>query len=115
MSRRYAALLRAVNVGGRKLVMADLRRIAAGCGFTAPSTLLASGNLLLETTVAPSAAGEALRLAILGSIDILTDVFVRDAAQLQAESPPTRSSRPPGTNPAAWRSCSWTGPSSPWT
>ena len=84
MTHRYAALLRAVNVGGRKLAMADLRRIAADCGFAAPSTLLASGNLVFETPLAPAAASEVLRLAILGALDLATDVFVRDAGQIQA-------------------------------
>ena len=47
MTKRYVALLRAVNVGGTgKLEMAALRRLAEGCGFTDVSTYIASGNLL---------------------------------------------------------------------
>ena len=84
MSGRYAALLRAVNVGGRQLAMADLRRVAADCGFTAPETLLASGNLLFETRLGPDPAGETLRLALLRTLNLTTDVFVRDNAQLAA-------------------------------
>ena len=84
MTRRYVALLRAVNVGGRKLAMADLRRIAASCGFTAPRTLLTSGNLVFTSGLAPGEAGKALREAILAELGLDTDVFVRDGAQLSA-------------------------------
>jgi uncharacterized protein (DUF1697 family) len=44
---RYAALLRAVNVGGTgKLPMSDLKRMAEEAGFEAVSTYIASGNLI---------------------------------------------------------------------
>lgn len=42
------ALLRAVNVGGNTVAMADLRALAAGLGYRDPRTLLASGNLVFE-------------------------------------------------------------------
>ncbi|QKT08906.1 DUF1697 domain-containing protein [Gordonia sp. X0973] len=45
MSERIA-LIRAVNVGGAKLPMADLRRIAVDLGARDVSTYIASGNLL---------------------------------------------------------------------
>jgi uncharacterized protein (DUF1697 family) len=41
-------LLRAVNVGGRKVVMAELKAMAADLGFKEAKTLLASGNLVLD-------------------------------------------------------------------
>ena len=82
--RRLAGLLRAVNVGGRKVLMADLKRVAAEAGFEAPATLLASGNLLFGTTLAPAAAERALEAAILKEIGVATDVMVRDLAQLKA-------------------------------
>lgn len=43
---RFVALLRAVNVGGRKLPMADLRELADTIGLANPATFIASGNLL---------------------------------------------------------------------
>lgn len=46
---RYAVWLRAVNVGGRKVPMADLRALASGLGLGDPRTLLASGNLLVTS------------------------------------------------------------------
>jgi len=45
---RSICLLRAVNVGGRKVVMSELAVMAADMGFTDVKTFLASGNLLLD-------------------------------------------------------------------
>jgi len=81
---RLAGLLRAVNVGGRKLLMADLKRIAGEAGFDAPTTLLASGNLLFGTDMAPVKAEKALEAAILKDQGLATDVMVRDLEQLKA-------------------------------
>jgi len=82
--KRVAGLLRAVNVGGRKLLMADLKRIATDAGFEAPSTLLASGNVLFGTTLAPEAAEKTLEAAIHKDLGLAADVMVRDLAQLKA-------------------------------
>lgn len=82
--KRFAGLLRAVNVGGRKLLMADLKRIAKAAGFDEPSTLLASGNLLFGTTLAPAAAERKLETAIHADLGLAADVMVRDLAQLRA-------------------------------
>lgn len=57
---RWAALLRGVNVGGRKLLMADLAAFARGLGFTEVRTLLASGNLVFDSDGSDAAALEAL-------------------------------------------------------
>jgi uncharacterized protein (DUF1697 family) len=47
MSETYVALLRGVNVGGRrKVVMSDLRDLCTALGFEDPRTLLQSGNLV---------------------------------------------------------------------
>jgi uncharacterized protein (DUF1697 family) len=46
----YAALLRAVNVGGTgKLPMAELRGMGEACGFAEVRTFIASGNLLFAS------------------------------------------------------------------
>jgi uncharacterized protein (DUF1697 family) len=52
------ALLRAVNVGGRTLKMADLVTLARNLGFDEPRTLLQSGNLVFGTTESLGAALE---------------------------------------------------------
>jgi uncharacterized protein (DUF1697 family) len=82
--RRLAGLLRAVNVGGRKVLMEDLRRIAAEAGFEAPATLLASGNLLFGTELSPARAAEKLEAAILDELGVATNVMVRDHDELAA-------------------------------
>ena len=81
--KRVAAALRAVNVGGRKLLMADLKRIAEEAGFEAPSTLLASGNVLFGTTLSSEAAAAKLEAAIQRDLGLTTDVMVRDLAELE--------------------------------
>ncbi len=82
--KRLAGLLRAVNVGGRKLLMEDLRRIAAEAGFEDPKTLLASGNVLFGTTLSPQRAEKALEAAIHKDLGLAADVMVRDLDQLKA-------------------------------
>ena len=49
MTRRVA-LLRAVNVGGHTIRMADLRAAFESLGFDGIGTFIASGNVVFETT-----------------------------------------------------------------
>jgi uncharacterized protein (DUF1697 family) len=46
---RYAAFLRGVNVGGVNLKMAEVAKAFEDAGFTNVRTILASGNVLLES------------------------------------------------------------------
>ncbi len=49
MTRPFVALLYSIVLGpGRRVVMADLRALAADLGLERPRTLLASGNLIFE-------------------------------------------------------------------
>jgi uncharacterized protein (DUF1697 family) len=52
---RYAAFLRGVNVGGVNLKMAEVSTALADAGFAKVRTILASGNVLLESDL-PAAA-----------------------------------------------------------
>ncbi|MBI1730339.1 DUF1697 domain-containing protein [Candidatus Acetothermia bacterium] len=46
---RYAAFLRGINVGGKKIIkMAELREAVESLGFRNVRTILASGNLLFD-------------------------------------------------------------------
>lgn len=47
---RYATFLRGVNVGGVNLKMAAVADALTAAGFTAVKTILASGNVLLDST-----------------------------------------------------------------
>lgn len=46
---RYAAFLRGVNVGGVNLKMAEVAQALEKAGFTSVRTVLASGNVLLDS------------------------------------------------------------------
>ncbi|WP_099037985.1 DUF1697 domain-containing protein [Mycobacterium neglectum] len=46
---RYAGFLRGVNVGGVNLKMADVAKAFEDAGFTNVKTILASGNVLLDS------------------------------------------------------------------
>jgi uncharacterized protein (DUF1697 family) len=46
---RYVAFLRGINVGGVNLKMAAVAEALTGAGFTPVKTVLASGNVLLES------------------------------------------------------------------
>ena len=63
MTRR-AVLIRAVNVGGAKLPMADLKAMAADLGATDAVTYIASGNLVADVPGDPDAFDRALEQAI---------------------------------------------------
>ena len=52
----YAAFLRGVNVGGVNLKMAEVASALADAGFANVRTILASGNVLLESSSGAAAA-----------------------------------------------------------
>ena len=76
------ALLRAVNVGGRKVAMADLRQVAEDLGYDDVRTYIQSGNLLVTTTTGAAAVAKALEQGIADRCGVDTDVIVRTKAQL---------------------------------
>jgi len=82
---RYVALLHAVNVGGRKVTMKELRDMAEGLGFADVRTLLASGNLIFETKkTSPAKLESTLEKAIEATFGLFSDVMVRDPAEWRA-------------------------------
>jgi uncharacterized protein (DUF1697 family) len=50
MMTKYAVLLRGVNVGGVNLKMAEVAATLTAAGFSAVRTILATGNVLLESS-----------------------------------------------------------------
>jgi len=46
---RYVAFLRAINVGGHTIKMAELRALFAALGFAQVATFIASGNVIFES------------------------------------------------------------------
>jgi len=82
---RYAAFLRAINVGGHVVKMDRLKELFAELGYTNVTTFIASGNVLFETK---SRSGKALEKQIETSLLIALGykvaTFVRTPAELKA-------------------------------
>ena len=58
---QVVALLRSINVGGRRLKMDHLRAIAADAGCTGVSTLVATGNIVMDEPADLAATGASLQ------------------------------------------------------
>jgi uncharacterized protein (DUF1697 family) len=80
---RRVHLLRAVNVGGAKLPMAELREIAESLGATDVSTYIASGNLLCDPPGDPDDFARALEAAIESRYGFFREVISRTARELR--------------------------------
>jgi uncharacterized protein (DUF1697 family) len=82
----FIALLRGVNLAGRKMVaMADLRELLERLKFSEPRSLLQSGNLLFRTGARSGAALERLlETEAAQRLDLTTDFHVRSAAEWKA-------------------------------
>lgn len=89
--RKLAILLRAVNVGGTgKLPMQDLRSMCERRGFSNPKTLLASGNVVVETDQAPETVRETMEAELEDYAGKPVGVFVLDLqwmADIQKQHP----------------------------
>jgi uncharacterized protein (DUF1697 family) len=88
----YVALLHSIALGGgRRLVMDELRQMAARSGFANPRTLIATGNLVCEADHQPLSRIEgSLEAAFVTSFGKKVDIIVRDAdrwLQLAAGNP----------------------------
>jgi uncharacterized protein (DUF1697 family) len=82
---RYAGLLRAVNVGGRKVTMAELKATLEKLGYDNVRTLLASGNVVFETKkTAPAKLEAALEGSVEKTFGLFSEVMVRDPAEWAA-------------------------------
>jgi uncharacterized protein (DUF1697 family) len=81
----YAALLRAINVGGTgKLAMADLREICERCGFTDVTTYIQSGNVVFRSKRAEASVKKLLVQALSEKVGKPVGVFLRSALELDA-------------------------------
>ena len=82
---RHIALLRAVNVGGRKVLKDDLLGLAKDLGFADAKTLLTSGNLVLWGDDEGDAALEKrLEDGLEKRMGLRTEFMVRTPAELKA-------------------------------
>ena len=61
---KFAAFLRGVNVGGVNLKMADVAKALTDAGFSNVRTILASGNVLLESSTGVAAVRKKAEAAL---------------------------------------------------
>jgi uncharacterized protein (DUF1697 family) len=78
---RMVALLRAVNVGGRKLPMAELRALCGELGWEDVRTYIQSGNVVFAAKGKAEAVGRQLEEAIARRFGFESPVIVCTAAQ----------------------------------
>ena len=82
---RYAALLRGVNVGGKKLAMADLRGLLTGLGHDDVSTLLQSGNAVFTAPRSdPGALAAEIEKALATELGLVSKVLLRNHSEIEA-------------------------------
>ena len=78
----HIALLRAVNVGGIKVSMADLRSMLTDLGFSDARTLLNSGNAVFRSkSKTGSNLEKLLELELAKKLGVQTDFLVRTAEE----------------------------------
>jgi uncharacterized protein (DUF1697 family) len=80
----HVALLRAVNVGKRKVPMADLRAVCADLGFADARTYVASGNIVFATQEPPAQAEARLEAALEKRFGFTVEVVIRTSRQITA-------------------------------
>jgi len=78
----FVALLRAVNVGRRKLLMSDLKAIGDELGLGAARTFIASGNLLFTSTKSEAELRESLEQRLGHHMGAEVPVMVRTAREM---------------------------------
>jgi len=89
--KTYVALLRGINVGGRKKVsMADLHALVEALDAEDVATHLQSGNVVLRSRETAAELGSAIEAAIDRELGLDVTVVIRTGAQLRkvvAENP----------------------------
>lgn len=81
----YVAFLRAINVGGHVVKMAELRRLFESVGLDEVETFIASGNVVFESTAKTDRAFEQkIEAHLKKGLGYHVDTFVRSLAELRA-------------------------------
>lgn len=97
----WVALLRAVNVGGRKLLMEDLRRHAAELGLAGARTFIASGNLLFTSGKGEPALKAMLEERLGAHMGATVGVMLRSAREMAEATAANPFADHPGNRVAA--------------
>lgn len=84
---RMVALLRAVNVGGRRLPMAELRTLCGDLGWTNVVTYIQSGNVVFDANRSPTEIETTLEARIAAAYGYEAPTVVRTFSQWAAYAP----------------------------
>ena len=82
--KRVGVFLRAINLSGRRLVMADFKRALADAGHPDAQTVVATGNAVIAAKAADAALEAKIEKGLETTLGQSTEVFVRDGAELAA-------------------------------
>ena len=82
--KKVAVFLRAVNLGGKRLAMADFKRVLAEVGYPDAQTVVATGNAVIEAVAADARLEAAVEAELGRLLAGTTEVFARDGAELAA-------------------------------
>ncbi|MBO9621887.1 MAG: DUF1697 domain-containing protein [Sphingomonas sp.] len=82
--KRWAAMLRGINLGKRQLKSAELKAVVEGLGFANVKTILASGNVVFDADGDAESLERELHVALEKATGLKSDVYVRDRAALDA-------------------------------
>jgi uncharacterized protein (DUF1697 family) len=84
---RFIAFLRAINVGGHTVKMAQLRQLFKSLGFANIETFIASGNVVFETaTTNPKTLEKRIADKLQATLGYEVATFIRTDAELAAIS-----------------------------
>ena len=84
-NKRYVALLRGINVGGKNpLPMATLRQVFEDAGFESVSTYIQSGNVLFSSGAAAKGLEDRIETALEAAFGIPLVVVVRSQRQMRS-------------------------------
>lgn len=82
---RFAAFLRAINVGGRVVKMGQLRDAFEGAGFANVETFIASGNVIFDSSSKDAARLEqAIERQLSSMLGYEVATFIRSMPELRA-------------------------------
>lgn len=85
MTQRYVAFLRAINVGGHVVKMAELRKLFESMGLDAVESFIASGNVVFKSSAKPDRVFEQkIEAHLKKRLGYAVDTFVRSLAELRA-------------------------------
>ncbi|HEY4378174.1 MAG TPA: DUF1697 domain-containing protein, partial [Acidimicrobiales bacterium] len=80
----YFGFLRAVNVGKRRVVMADLRTELADLGFDDVATFINSGNVIFRSSARAATVERQIEERLHEWLGFEVETFVRTASELRA-------------------------------